>query len=256
MTHGSIEEIDEGRLKVLIIEDQQSDIVLIKRQLDGTDFPVAIEMVSDNDEFIEKISSECRWDVIISDFNVPGMDFGETLKTLKTRCPKVPVILVSGAISTDTAVQLVKAGVTDFVLKDRLESLNLAIEKALSEVANQRERELIDLAYRDLFENVDDAVFVYDAEGWLLDTNPAAELMFGFPSVEILFRSVEKCPLFEWGNIEELKSKTQEAFLMGVSDFTLTAVHANGRKIDAPAKIVHSSRNGDGSYILIVRSPR
>lgn len=58
---------------------------------------------------------QSEWDVVLSDYNVPGMDFTTTLRHIQTRHPNLPVILVSGSIGEETAVELLRLGLSDFV---------------------------------------------------------------------------------------------------------------------------------------------
>ncbi len=80
------------------------------------------------------------WDVVLSDYNVPGLDFATTFEVIRQKFPDQPVILVSGSIGEEVAVDLLKNGLCDFVLKDRLHRLVPAIERSQSELAEKQRR--------------------------------------------------------------------------------------------------------------------
>jgi PAS domain S-box-containing protein len=104
---------------------------------------------------------EKEWDVLLSDYSVPGMDFRVILQRIQDRCPDLPVILISGSVGEERAVELLKIGVWDFVLKDNLTRLSPAIRRALKEVAEFDARRAAEQAlrksektYRLLFDNM------------------------------------------------------------------------------------------------------
>lgn len=80
------------------------------------------------------------WDAVLVDYHLPGVAFPALVAALGKRLPDVPVILVSGSIGEEKAVDLLKSGIADFVLKDRLGRLVPAIERALAEAAERRAR--------------------------------------------------------------------------------------------------------------------
>jgi PAS domain S-box-containing protein len=103
----------------------------------------------------------CTWDVVLSDYSIPQLNFLDSLDLVRSRFPDLPLILVSGSIGEEQAVELLKMGVWDFVLKGSLARLAPAIERGLRDAADRRARKAAEKAlskseagFRMLFENM------------------------------------------------------------------------------------------------------
>ena len=127
-------------LQILLVEDVEADFLLVERQLRRSSLQARIRWVKDLEEFSQALL-EGNWEVVLTDYKVPGVDFLESLSMIREKLPRVPVILISGSVGEETAVELMKQGLNDFVLKDRLTRLIPAIERSLSEQAEKRRRE-------------------------------------------------------------------------------------------------------------------
>lgn len=125
-------------LKLLVIENVPADFLLLARHLRQQGVDAECECVSSEAELNSALHSE--WDVVLSDYNVPGMDFLNILRRIRMSCPNLPVILVSGSVGEETAVELLRLGMSDFVLKDNLIRLLPAIRRALDEAHERRAR--------------------------------------------------------------------------------------------------------------------
>ena len=115
-------------LNILAIEDAEADLLLIERALKKQLPEFRLRQVTSREE-LETAISEDSWDIVLSDFSVPGMEFNANLDLIHSRMPGLPVILVSGSVGEEQAVALVKQGVWDFVLKDNLVRLAPAIQR-------------------------------------------------------------------------------------------------------------------------------
>jgi DNA-binding NtrC family response regulator len=118
--------------RILIIEDLESDFQLLERQLRLARAQVQCHQVRSNAELASALQHEA-WDVVLIDYNVPGMDFSGSLAQVRQQLPLAPVILVSGYLNEELAVEWLRQGVTDFVLKDRLSRLGPAIQRSLDD---------------------------------------------------------------------------------------------------------------------------
>ena len=126
-------------LKILVIEDSTADFLLMERRLQQDGLSTDCRQASNGKELAEALEAD-GWDIVLADYNVPGLVFSETLSTIR-QCPSdMPVILVSGSLGEETAVDLLKQGVSDFVLKDRLARLVPAIERALNDAQALRDK--------------------------------------------------------------------------------------------------------------------
>jgi PAS domain S-box-containing protein len=134
-------------LKLLVIEDVLADFLLLERHL-HRELPGAECIRVDNDAALD-VALRSQWHVVLSDYQVPGMDFRTTLQRIRTHSPDLPVILVSGSVGEETAVDLLRLGLADFVRKDHLVRLPAAIGRALDEVGERRSRLAAEAALRE-----------------------------------------------------------------------------------------------------------
>ncbi|RKT43007.1 putative bifunctional diguanylate cyclase/phosphodiesterase [Thiocapsa rosea] len=136
------------RLNVLVIEDDPADFRLLVRHLRKECLAADCTRVASNEELEAALAEGC-WTLALADYRIPGMEFESTLGMLRARCPELPVILVSGTVGEERAVELLHCGVGDFVLKDHLIRLVPAIERCLRETEEQRARRDAQAALRE-----------------------------------------------------------------------------------------------------------
>ncbi len=122
-------------MRILVIEDEAGDFLLLQRHLQSRQLVAQCTRV-DSDATLDAALA-CAWDIVLSDYSVPGMSFQTTLAKLRAHDPLLPVILVSGSIGEELAVELLHLGLADFVLKDHMARLAGAIRRAI-EVAQGR----------------------------------------------------------------------------------------------------------------------
>src|SRR5579862_8018795 len=131
-------ELDK-ELRVLILEDMATDAELIERALRKAGLRFRARRVDRKASF-ERALEEFEPDIVLSDYNLPDINGLAALKLVQEKCPDVPVIEVTGALGDEAAVELVRDGAKDYVLKDRLARLPFAVQRALSEAADARQR--------------------------------------------------------------------------------------------------------------------
>jgi signal transduction histidine kinase len=127
------------RLRLLLLEDSSDDEEILMQELRSSGYAVSHTRVVTREEFSGALESG-PWDAIISDYMLPGFTGLEAFALVQQRGLDVPFILVSGAIDEDTAVAAMKAGVHDFLLKERLGRLGPALARELREAAVRAER--------------------------------------------------------------------------------------------------------------------
>ena len=120
-------------LKVLYLEDSLQDIEIIRELLADAGYDLKMDSTDKKKEFSSFLRKR-TYDVILSDFKLPGFDAFGALEISTELCPHIPFICISGSIGEEIAIELIKKGATDYVLKDRLVRLPLAIQRALDEV--------------------------------------------------------------------------------------------------------------------------
>ncbi|TAN65313.1 MAG: PAS domain S-box protein [Methylobacter sp.] len=134
-------------LKFLVIEDIPADFLLLEKHLHQHGLNAECRQVSSNAELDAALQN--AWDVVLSNYIVPGMEFHATLQHIWAHRPGLPVILVSGSIDEKTAVELLRLGISDFVLKDNLTWLLPAIQRTLNESNERRARQAAETALRE-----------------------------------------------------------------------------------------------------------
>ena len=127
-------------LNILIIEDSEKDTSLLLRELIRSGYDPTYECVCTASDLLPALQNK-NWDIIVSDFVMPQFDGLEALKMVKEKGIDSPFIIISGKISDETAVQAMKAGASDYIMKDHLSRLGPAIEREIKEAATRRERE-------------------------------------------------------------------------------------------------------------------
>lgn len=149
--------------------------------------------VSTREDFVAALGHE-EFDLILSDYTIPGFNGREALTLAREKTKDTPFIFVSGTIGEDGAIEALKNGATDYVLKHRLMRLIPAVDRALREVAERAERERAEQVmresehkYREVFESLGEAAFLADEKtGRIIDTNRSAEKMIGCSRNQIL----------------------------------------------------------------------
>ncbi len=143
------------KLKVLILEDSKTDAELIQRELkkDGIDFSA---LVTDSEKSFTEALTHFIPDIILSDHSLPGFNSIEALAICKNLNLNIPFILVTGAVSEEFAVECIKAGADDYILKDKLIRLPAAVINALnhSKAKKLREKAINDLEEQNIFMNL------------------------------------------------------------------------------------------------------
>src|SRR3984893_18865594 len=152
-----------GELRVLHVEDNQLDAELVVQALRKGGFSVSAVVVQAEVEFVWELRLQ-RPDVVIADYNLPQWKGMEALAVLRREGLDIPLILVSGALGDVTAVECIKAGATDYVLKDGLARLPEAVRRAL------REKHLREQHGR--AEEMDRSAVASAPEGMLRDDEP------------------------------------------------------------------------------------
>jgi two-component system sensor histidine kinase UhpB len=136
------------KLRILIVEDMASDAELMAYELRQANLPFAFRRVDNSADFLREIE-QFRPDLILSDFHLPTFNGLAALALAQEKCPEVPFIFVSGAIGEEVAIDSLKRGATDYVLKDRISRLVPAVKRALREAVERRERRRSEEALRE-----------------------------------------------------------------------------------------------------------
>jgi len=185
-------------LRVLVVEDNENDALLVIGELEACGWDVHWERV-DTREAMAGALDRSSFDLVVSDYRMPCFRAPEALALWKERGLDSPFIVVSGTIGEEQAVEVLKAGADDFLLKDRLSRLCSAVDRELRDAEGrrarrdaEREREEAvqalrrsDRLFHDLFESAPDATVIVDGEGVIRAASRQAERLFGYEPQEL-----------------------------------------------------------------------
>jgi two-component system cell cycle sensor histidine kinase/response regulator CckA len=179
-------------LRVLLVEHDPDDAELCISALRGADATTHIDLVCTPDNFLRHLK-ESAYDVILSDFRIPGWSGMDVLKLLRHEGKTIPFLLVTGTLGDEMAVTCIREGVSDYVLKDRLALLPHAIDRAIGEqllrdekARSERALQDSEARYRELVENAVSGVYRETASGRFLHVNSSLARMLGYSSKEEL----------------------------------------------------------------------
>ncbi len=127
------------KLHILILEDVDTDAELVERELRKGEWEFTPKRVATRDAYLQELEAFAP-DLILADYSLPGFNGAEALTIAKEQCPVVPFVFVSGAIGEDMAIEMLKQGATDYVLKNRLSRLLPSVRRALSEAEERSAR--------------------------------------------------------------------------------------------------------------------
>jgi two-component system, NarL family, sensor histidine kinase UhpB len=181
-------------LHILLLEDDLGDAELIQIELQRHGFQALWQHAATEATFRAALSGDTP-DLVLADYKLPGFDGLAALGIVLEQCPDVPFIFVSGALGEERAIEALKSGATDYVLKDRLARLPAVVARALSEARTRRERRSMRLALdaqrlllTTLIDSLPDAVHAIDEQGLLTLANQSLLKELGLPLDEVLGR--------------------------------------------------------------------
>ena len=139
-------------LRLLILEDNPDDAELMVLELEKEGYIVAWEIVETEEDF--KKSLQRPLDLILADYKLPSMNALDALEIVKKIAPLVPLVVISGTIGEEFAVECIKAGATDYVLKDKLFRLGPVVKRALKESKEYRKHMQVDIKLRKSYQKL------------------------------------------------------------------------------------------------------
>jgi PAS domain S-box-containing protein len=182
----------QDTLRVLSLEDDPADAELQRRCLQKAGFVVTLDRVDRAADFEAALRTQSP-DVIFLDYTVPGWDAPSAVRMVGELRPEIPVICVAGTIGEETAVQMLRLGAVDYVLKDRMARLPSAVHGALEYAAEHRARAAAEgqlraseERYRRIVQTANDGIMLVDADLRITFYNRRLADMFGFDERELI----------------------------------------------------------------------
>jgi len=158
-------------LGVLFLEDSEDDVLLVVRHLVKGGYEVDYQRVETPDAFRSALVDR-QWDIVISDYSLPSLNALVAIHIFKAKGPDIPFLVVSGAVGEETAVEVLKSGAHDVLIKNNLARLIPAVERELREASERRARRKAEeslaaseIKFRRIVETAHEGIWLLDPEG-------------------------------------------------------------------------------------------
>jgi PAS domain S-box-containing protein len=183
---------NQKSLRVLIVEDSEDDVLLIIRELKKGGFNPAYERVETAVAMREALK-EKQWDIILCDYKLPQFSGPSAIALLQEINIDIPILIISGKISEDTAAECMLSGAQDYIMKDNLSRLCPAIAKEIDEDDSRNKRKQMEQAlfqseekYRNILENIEDGYYEVDLAGNFIFFNSSLCRILGYSRGEMM----------------------------------------------------------------------
>ena len=206
-------------LRVLHVEDSENDMALIARHLKRAGYDLILDRVETAETMKAALVSR-EWDFLLCDYSMPQFNAMAALALVKEMKLDLPFIIISGTVGEALAVEAMRSGAHDYLMKDNLVRLGPTIDRELQELENRRARRRAELAhlaselrYRRLFESAKDGILILDADtGQIVDANPFLMNMLGYSYKELIGKELWQIGVFKdidaaRDSFEELRDK-------------------------------------------------
>lgn len=174
-------------LRMLIVEDSEDDALLLLRELERGGYEPIHQRVDTPEAMRRALAESGPWDVVLSDWQMPGFSATEALKMLRKAGSEAPFVIVSGKVGEEVAVEAMRSGAYDYVMKGNLARLCPTVERGIQEAEARRERERAEKSleeserrFRTLVMNSSDMITVFAPDGTRLYTSPSTGRLLGY----------------------------------------------------------------------------
>ncbi len=174
-------------MRILCLEDDPAAAELVAAQLAESIQPCTLRRVETREEFRHALEVEAGYDLILADYSLPSFDGLSALRIAREIAPDLPFIFVSGSLGEETAIESLRNGATDYLVKGNLTRLTSAVERAVREAQQHRERREAERKIAEqarLLDLASDAIVVCDLNCLITFWNQGAEQMFGWTAAD------------------------------------------------------------------------
>jgi diguanylate cyclase (GGDEF)-like protein/PAS domain S-box-containing protein len=248
-------------LRILHLEDNPNDVLLIRKAIIAHGIDVEIVNAATRADFVAALEKG-TYDMVLADYTLPSFDGLSALSLVREKFPDLPFIFVTGTMGEEKAVETLKKGATDYVLKHNLARLVPSIMRALREAEERAQRKQTQKAlkeseerYRFLFNGIRDAVYVHEVSvekpGKFIAVNNSACSMLGYTMDEFLQMEVKDIDTPEQS--EKIPSIHEKFFRDGYALFETCHVAKDGRRIPVEINIKLFELQGKSMVLSVAR---
>lgn len=245
----------DRELRILILEDVPTDVELILRELRKGGFAFTHTHVNSREAFMRELQKSAP-DLVLTDYSLPGFDAMAALRLVQQITPNVPCIVVSGTIGEEVAIETLKKGATDYILKSRMARLVPAARRALIEAERQAELARAEERIREqatLLDKARDAIMVLDLSDRITFWNKSAERLYGWSVEAAMGRDANE--LLHKKASGELKEVQRVMFESGEWVGELRQTTQGGEEIIVESRqTLIRDRDGEPESILVVNT--
>ena len=245
-------------LRVLIIEDSEDDVLLIIRELKKGGYNPVYEQV-ETAAAMRKALQEKQWDIILCDYKMPKFNAPSAIAVLKNANIDIPLIIVSGTIGEDVAIECMRLGAHDYIMKSNLSRLCPAIARELAEAEVRNKQRQAEEAlqesegkYRNLVERASDGICIAQ-EGTIHYANTRLAQMAGYSVEEVIDK-----PFIDYFTLEEVP-KVLDRYKRRMAGQSVTPVYEtvlrqkNGSRVDVEVNAGIITYEGKPADFVLVR---
>ena len=179
----------DNETKILMLEDLVTDAQLIQRELRQASIKFVSERVESKEGFLKALVT-FQPDIVLSDYSLPQFSGLDALRLLKEKRPEIPFILITGSLTEEVAVECMKEGAHDYILKTSLKRLPSAVLNALAKQKTEREKLKAEELYRLIAENTTDLICLLDTRGRFAYVSPSYRELLGYVPEHLLGQSI------------------------------------------------------------------
>jgi two-component system, cell cycle sensor histidine kinase and response regulator CckA len=239
-------------LKVLHLEDDPDDRRVIHQWLHAQNIAVEFTAVDNQADFVRALDT-LTFDIVLSDKSLPGFDGLSALHIVREKHPHIPFVFVTGSMGEEAAIETIKDGATDYVLKDRLSRLIPAVQRAIRESEQQERNRQIEESNRQqaaLLDKAQDAILVTDVADKVLYWNKSAERIFGWSASATIGQKA-----MQYVALDPAKYKEARKIALEKGNWTgeLLAANRGGNELTVEARwtLVRDEQGNPKSILMI-----
>ena len=243
------------QLHALFVEDSEVDVELIVMELNRNGFDVRWDRVEVEDELRQALSGELP-DIILSDYSMPSFSGVDALKIVREIDQDVPFIFVSGTIGEDWAIESIRQGATDYVLKDNLRRLGTAVRRALAETDERRRTTALEESrtrLADILEATSDFVAIFDPDLRITYLNASGRRLLGLAEMASVANTSLNNYLSDW-SLKKLRDEAWKAVSeKGIWEGETALLGKTGKEIPVSQVVIgHRDSNNNLRFLSTI----